>query len=323
MRAVPRRHNSPALRPTVPWRHTGPPAGLGFANCRVPPEAISSTAQSPPVACGFQVEFRKLKEQRPGFAHHALLHVQIRKLLKRADFFRREFRNSLVNRDRFGQESVADEELRQPFEIFDGLKSLALADVQLADGHQRDLVARLVLQDLLILRDCLRYFALIQQLLRGFDVFALVISHAKRRQLPPSKAAGNFLLNSLQVLGPCNLLFSRYAPTLEASTKPRKGVNRQLSPWRIRYSQRTNSEGWITNGPARFRAEAPLAPLRPPSNPLRGRARTSGGGGAKGRAGEVPPDGLAWHNLYAEPSHIADRRCPIFPCRHRGGSWPG
>src|SRR5882762_13673 len=53
MRAVPRRHSSPALRPTVPWPHKGPPAGLGFANCRVPPEAISSTAQSPPVACRF------------------------------------------------------------------------------------------------------------------------------------------------------------------------------------------------------------------------------------------------------------------------------
>src|SRR5258707_703818 len=118
--------------------------------------------------------------------------------------------------------------------------------------------------------------------------------------------------------------FSHATPPLWRRQRNRgRGVNRQLSPWRIRYSQGTNSEGWITNGRARFRAEAPLAPLRPPSNPLRGRARTSGGGGAKGRAGEVPPDGLVWHNLYAEPSHIADRRCPIFPCRHLGGSWPG
>jgi hypothetical protein len=69
--------------------------------------------------------------------------------------------------------------LRQPFEIFDGAERFTLADVQLADGHQRDLVARFVLQNLLIFRDGLRYFALVQQFLRGFDVFALVISHAK------------------------------------------------------------------------------------------------------------------------------------------------
>src|SRR5207245_16296 len=82
----------------------------------------------------FQVEFRQLQEQRPGLAHHALLHVQIGKLLEWTHFLWREFRDSLVNRDRFGQESVADEELRQPLKIFDGLKGFALADVQLADG---------------------------------------------------------------------------------------------------------------------------------------------------------------------------------------------
>src|ERR1700722_17144966 len=43
-------------------------------------------------------------------------------------------------------------------------------------------------------------------------------------------------------------LFSRYAPTRGASTKPRARVNRQLSPWRIRYSQRTNDEGELRAG---------------------------------------------------------------------------
>src|SRR5258708_23648521 len=99
----------------------------------------------------------------------------------------------------------------------------------------------------------------------------------KDDSFPHRKLPATFSSTRCRYWDHANLLFSRYAPTLEASTKPRKGVNRQLSPWRIRYSQRTNSEGWITNGPARFRAEAPLAPLRPPNNPLRGRARTRGG----------------------------------------------
>src|ERR1700675_1665515 len=109
------------------------------------------------------------------------------------------------------------------------------------------------------------------------------------------------------------LLFSRYAPTPGASTKPQARVNRQLSPWRIRYSQGTNGEGRITNGRARARAAEPLAPPRPPSSPLRGPARTSGGGGARARTGGVPLGGPAWHNLYVAPGRIADRPRPIFP----------
>src|SRR5690242_882118 len=70
------------------------------------------------------------------------------------------------------------------------------------------------------------------------------------------------------------LLFSRYAPTWGASTKPQPRVNRQLSPWRIRYSQRKQGEGGIRIGRARFRAEVVLVPPRPPSNRPRGPART-------------------------------------------------
>src|ERR1700757_3563122 len=119
------------------------------------------------------------------------------------------------------------------------------------------------------------------------------------------------------------LLFSRYAPTLGASTKPRACVNRQLSPWRIRYSQRTNGEERITSGQARFRAAAALERPLPPSSPLPGRERTSGGGGAKARAGGGLPDDPAWHIPCVGPGRIADKPRPIFPCRRRGAFWPG
>src|SRR5207245_1417638 len=51
-------------------------------------------------------------------------------------------------------------------------------------GHQRDLVARLVLQDRLVFADGLRDFPLVERPLRGFDVFGLVISHRLTRQTP-------------------------------------------------------------------------------------------------------------------------------------------
>src|SRR5258708_32307723 len=99
------------------------------------------------------MELRKLKNQRPGFAHHALLHVQIRKLLKRSDFFRREFRNSLVNGDRFGQESVADEvrplEKLADLYVQQGVMSearplfLQLAELHLKTGKQPEAIALL------------------------------------------------------------------------------------------------------------------------------------------------------------------------------------
>jgi len=131
------------------------------------------------LAVVLQVNFRQLKEKGPGLAHHALLNVQVGKLLKRADFFRGELGDALVNRDCFCQESVADENLRKAFEVVDGLERLALADIQLADGHQRDLIPRLVLQNILVFAYGLGDFALIQQLLCDFDVLALVIGHAR------------------------------------------------------------------------------------------------------------------------------------------------
>src|SRR4029077_18690072 len=94
--------------------------------------------------------------------------------------------------------TVTHENLGEAFEVVDGLEGFALADVQLADGHQRDLVARLELQDLLILCDGLYNFALVQQLLCGFDVFALVISHARTRTILPLESAPGVLLDLLR-----------------------------------------------------------------------------------------------------------------------------
>ena len=56
-----------------------------------------------------------------------------------------EFGDALIDGDCFGEEAVADENLGEALEVVDGLESLALADVKLADGHQSDLVAGLVL----------------------------------------------------------------------------------------------------------------------------------------------------------------------------------
>src|SRR5260221_4188861 len=127
------------------------------------------------------MDFRELQKQRAGLAHHALLHVQISEFLERANLLGSEFGDALVNGNRLGQETVADEDLREALKIINGLKRLALPDVQLPNGHQGDLVFRLVLQDLLIFRDGLRDLALIEELLCGFDVFAFAIGHSRLR----------------------------------------------------------------------------------------------------------------------------------------------
>src|SRR5882757_6520985 len=74
--------------------------------------------------------------------------------------------------------SPCHKDLRQALKIFDGLECFALPNIKFADGHQGDLILRLVLQDVLVLRNGLGNLALVQQLLCGFDEFALVIGHA-------------------------------------------------------------------------------------------------------------------------------------------------
>src|SRR6201993_5640738 len=134
----------------------------------------------------------------------------------------------------------------------------------------------------------------------------------KDDSFPHRKLTATFSSTCRRYWDHATVLFSRYAPTPGASTKPHTSVSRQLSPWRIRYSQRTNGEERITNGRARFRAAAVPAPLQPPSNLLPGRARTRGGGGARGRAGEALRGDPEWRNLCGAPGHIADKPRPIF-----------
>ena len=130
------------------------------------------------LAVVLEMNFRQLQEERTSLAHHALLHVKISKFFERANLFGSQLGDALVNGDGLGEKSVGHKNLREPLEIIDGLKSFALANVEFADGHQGDLVARFILQNLLVFGDGLGDFALVQELLGGFDEFAFVISHA-------------------------------------------------------------------------------------------------------------------------------------------------
>jgi len=76
----------------------------------------------------------------------------------RTAFLRRKLGNFFINRDGFGCETVVKENLREPFEILKRAESFALADKQIAQGHQCDLVLRFVLEDTLIFRNGLRQF---------------------------------------------------------------------------------------------------------------------------------------------------------------------
>jgi len=130
------------------------------------------------LAIVLQVNFGELQEQRPGFAHHPLLYVQVGKFFERANFLRRELGDAFINRDGLGEKTVADKNLREAFEIIYSLESFSLANIEFANGHQGDLIARFEFQDLLVFGDSLRDFALVQKFLGGFDEFAFVISHA-------------------------------------------------------------------------------------------------------------------------------------------------
>src|SRR5579864_8075699 len=100
-----------------------------------------------------QVDFGQLQEERPSLAHYALLNVEVGKLLQRTNFLGSELSDAFVNGDGFGEEAVANEDLGQALDIIDRLKSLTLADVELADSHQGDLVTGLVLENILVFGD--------------------------------------------------------------------------------------------------------------------------------------------------------------------------
>src|SRR5215470_16149818 len=117
------------------------------------------------LAIALEMDFRELEEERPRFAHYTLLDVKIREALKRANLFGSKLRDTFVDGDCFGEKTVPHEDLCEAFEIIDGLESLALANVELADGHQGDLILGLVFEDMLVFGDGLRDFALIKELL--------------------------------------------------------------------------------------------------------------------------------------------------------------
>src|ERR1051325_2981553 len=141
------------------------------------------------------MNFRELEEERPRLAHHTLLNVKIGKAFEGTNFLGSELGDALVNGDGLGEKTVADKDLREAFEIVDGLKGFALANVEFADGHQGDLILGLVLEDMLIFGDGLRDFALVEKLLRGFDVFALVVSHSCVSKESRSDSLRDFLLS--------------------------------------------------------------------------------------------------------------------------------
>ncbi len=145
-----------------------------------------------------QVNLRQLEKQRAGLTHYTLLDVEVGQLFQRTNLLRSELGDALVNGDGFCKETITDKNLREAFEVIDGLERLALADVQLADGHQGDLIARLVLQNMLVFSYGLGDLALVQQLLCGFNVLALVIGHARTETNLPLESAPDFLLNFLR-----------------------------------------------------------------------------------------------------------------------------
>src|SRR4029077_13149207 len=102
---------------------------------------------------------------------------------ERSYLFGSQLGDAFVHRDGFGQETISNEQLSQPLKVVDGLKRFALADIQLADGHQRDLIARLMLQNLLVFGYSLGDLALVEEFLCGFDKLAFVIGHSRAQTI--------------------------------------------------------------------------------------------------------------------------------------------
>ncbi len=126
---------------------------------------------------GFQVRFGDLQEKRTRLAQHSLLNVEIGEAFERRKFIRRQLGNFLVDRDGFAVEAVVEIDLREALEVFDGVRHIALAGIEVADRHQCGLILRVVAENLLILGDGLRDFALIEELQRVFERFAFVERH--------------------------------------------------------------------------------------------------------------------------------------------------
>src|ERR1700734_767450 len=109
------------------------------------------------------MDFRELEEEGAGLAHNPLLDVKVGQLFKGTNLFGGKFGDAVINGDGFGEKTVADENLSEALQIIYGLKSLRPGDVELAGSHERALIARLILENLLVFGDRLRDLALIQQ----------------------------------------------------------------------------------------------------------------------------------------------------------------
>ncbi len=103
-----------------------------------------------------------MQVDRPGFAEDTLLHVELGELLDRTRFLRRQLGDLLVDRDGFGDKAVGEIDLREPLEILQGLEGVTLPHKQVADGHQRDLILGLVLQNLNVFLNGLSDLALME-----------------------------------------------------------------------------------------------------------------------------------------------------------------
>ena len=120
---------------------------------------------------------RQVQVNGARLAQHPLLHVKLRQPLHRPGLLGSQFGYLFIDRDRFRYKAVRQKQFCQPLEIFQRLERFPLANVEVANGHQRDLVSRLVLQDILIFGNGLRHLILVEILLRALDMSAFVIGH--------------------------------------------------------------------------------------------------------------------------------------------------
>ncbi len=128
-------------------------------------------------AIGFEVRLCNLNEEGSRFAQHALLNVKVSQALERRHLRGRQLCNFLVDRDCFAVETVAEIDLRQPLEVLDGLRHVALAREQIAHGHQGGLIFRIVAEDLLVFAYSLSDFALVEEFQSALERFALIEGH--------------------------------------------------------------------------------------------------------------------------------------------------
>jgi len=120
-------------------------ANLNAKIVRLREEKFLQEADSFRLAVILEMDFRELQEERAGLAHDPLLDVKVGQFFERANLFGSELGDAFVNGDSFCEKTVADKNLSESLEVIDGLKSLTLANVKFADGHEGDLIAGLVL----------------------------------------------------------------------------------------------------------------------------------------------------------------------------------